>query len=1630
MATIPPQKTNSAITPSNTPVITHIQVEGNDVVSFLNGTNYVRAMSQILPQNPAYISYRYDTITISQVAGESFTFRVYDIEQVGGVTFVKLTYQDTQDVVQAKTVEIYRLLATSIFKGCCECGNTEPECSIQYTAGNGVDTGTFLYDTGGNIRVNYFTANNQDFTGFWPIIQDGSWIFVFSKTDPTVYGVYQLSNYSDGGPGVYAQFDATLLNGPGEFPEGTTLCVDVTSVGGSLVQDWQDTLNISSLLTQDNLIDGGGFDFEWENVNRYILNSTNYQTYTADDGAGNVGFVDIQPSGVNLSGTGFIQVTTPGYASATTGMVLTLTGAGYVEYAEAGTGTISSIELIMPPAFTVSDPNPLTTDGTFTVTVDGTEDQYINGLGELADFPVYTVQNGLHPKESPLDPFVFHLGGQLIEDTIIDTNEILGPASNNEWQFAIRANKTAPNNGQDSQFPFGVANLGSGGVATFQDFGSGFRPNPSVEIIGEADLFEPLLELRMEGNLPNPDPILADRIALLRLKYDGDPALAKMSIDYQFKNDDVSPNPIYFIGGRLTTEVTNFTANDEQTKFTLQLFDNGSRQNKLEMSGPGQLKLNTYVPGAFVDNTLSYVLAVNSTGEVFRKLATTGGTVQEVSATGLLTTSPDPITVTGTVSSEMNSGFLVGRYSSGLGVFQEITVGAGLDLSAAGVLTADGSVPVYTVDNGLSPDPGDPYNFQLGGPLVQDTTITGGTVPFTNYLHIDNLNGFSLDVNNKGYLISENGDDKSQFIFTKVYASSRYENNLTGELAEISVGGDSGISDVNAFLRAATVFGETGIYAGVVPGILPYTANMLGVKTPKVANGTATVGQVLTLKSMTGSEAGRVEFEDAAPPGATYDSNQGIYKDTSLTNDTFQLGAPSGLQTAIPFSVDRYIYTKYSSLTFEGIPDNQNIINVVGFTGTNVSRGVNVDYTNSSKSTAFYAAISNSGVGLEVASSGTGFDIKQIGSSKLTTNAPVPGIALALEILNPSNTASGDGVKINLLANTIESYYTNATGESNLRFAVRPDGVSSSINSLELDGTLGQVIFNQYGQTPAVFPDASPVWALGVDASGNVVEFDPGGSGPTYTVDNGLTENPANNFQLGGLLLTDTTIDGDGNTYSLAFDGMYIIGGTASFKTSFAVNDGTTTSSFALQPTIANIGCGVNGSGSASFAEFTDTQSRLGYLTPTQTIQFGANATGLYVKTPDVAAAAATVGQVLTLQNATTGEAEWQDAPGGGGIPFGVATGTDTYAVSAGTASTYTDGDAYLVRFTNGNTGASTLNVNGAGAANMYSNSDGLLIGGDIWAESQMLCVYDSSLPGFKCIGTSTNSLFAYVTNAEATTITKGMAVYAAGGTGDRMTVKKALATGDSTSALTVGMVFADIAAGQKGIILIQGELVGLNLFPTSGGGENWVDGDPVYLSATTAGAVTRVKQYAPNHLVYLGICVKASNGTAGRMYVRIQNGYELDELHNVQAQTPANKDTLWYDNSVSPKQWKTASVPSLSGTFSIGVTVDGSGGTITVGQKGYVQVPYACTITGWRIITNATGTLIFDVDKAASGTIPTLSITGSAPPTLGAGQQTTFSSTLTGWTTAISANDMLGFTVDSAATVSWAVLQLFVTKS
>ena len=182
--------------------------------------------------------------------------------------------------------------------------------------------------------------------------------------------------------------------------------------------------------------------------------------------------------------------------------------------------------------------------------------------------------------------------------------------------------------------------------------------------------------------------------------------------------------------------------------------------------------------------------------------------------------------------------------------------------------------------------------------------------------------------------------------------------------------------------------------------------------------------------------------------------------------------------------------------------------------------------------------------------------------------------------------------------------------------------------------------------------------------------------------------------------------------------------------------------------------------------------------------------------------------------------------------------------------------------------------------------------------------------------------MYAYVKNAEAVTITKGQAVYLYQASGNKATVKLAYNTSDATSAKTLGLAAENILSGQDGLVITQGVLDGINTLA-------YPAGTTLYLGAT-AGTWTGTKPYAPNHLVYIGV-VERSNAGNGQIYVRVQNGYELDEIHDVDLITnpPTNGQVLTY-NSVT--QLWTAQTPATgSGTVtSIATSSPITGGTIT----------------------------------------------------------------------------------------------------
>jgi hypothetical protein len=113
-----------------------------------------------------------------------------------------------------------------------------------------------------------------------------------------------------------------------------------------------------------------------------------------------------------------------------------------------------------------------------------------------------------------------------------------------------------------------------------------------------------------------------------------------------------------------------------------------------------------------------------------------------------------------------------------------------------------------------------------------------------------------------------------------------------------------------------------------------------------------------------------------------------------------------------------------------------------------------------------------------------------------------------------------------------------------------------------------------------------------------------------------------------------------------------------------------------------------------------------------------------------------------------------------------------------------------------------------------------------------------------------------------------------------------------------------------------------------------------------------------------------------------------------------------------------------------IGIVIDGGGSVPVTGAKGFIQVPYAGTITGWTMIADQSGSAQITVSKGTYSAFPTVSsIDASAPPNLSSAQKST-STTLTGWATAINPGDVLSFNLDSVTTCQRIILELKITRS
>ena len=208
--------------------------------------------------------------------------------------------------------------------------------------------------------------------------------------------------------------------------------------------------------------------------------------------------------------------------------------------------------------------------------------------------------------------------------------------------------------------------------------------------------------------------------------------------------------------------------------------------------------------------------------------------------------------------------------------------------------------------------------------------------------------------------------------------------------------------------------------------------------------------------------------------------------------------------------------------------------------------------------------------------------------------------------------------------------------------------------------------------------------------------------------------------------------------------------------------------------------------------------------------------------------------------------------------------------------------------------------------------------------------------------------------NTSASPIVRGEVVLVNGASAGNLTVAKALGTSDSSTANTIGLAAENIpntGAVTTGMVITSGLLRNLNT-------QGFTAGQLLYISTAVEGGLTNVKPAAPNHAVRVGYVVSA-HPSNGIIYVAINNGYELDELHDVAyPTTPSTNDFLVYVanrwENKTPANARTAlglgTLATQSGTFSGTSSGNNSGDqtiTLTGDVTGSGTGSFAATIAG-----------------------------------------------------------------------------------
>ncbi len=176
-----------------------------------------------------------------------------------------------------------------------------------------------------------------------------------------------------------------------------------------------------------------------------------------------------------------------------------------------------------------------------------------------------------------------------------------------------------------------------------------------------------------------------------------------------------------------------------------------------------------------------------------------------------------------------------------------------------------------------------------------------------------------------------------------------------------------------------------------------------------------------------------------------------------------------------------------------------------------------------------------------------------------------------------------------------------------------------------------------------------------------------------------------------------------------------------------------------------------------------------------------------------------------------------------------------------------------------------------------------------------------------------------YCKNSSGYQIDKGMVVRITGSIGDNPLIVTASWGSEMGSANTLGIATETIANDAFGMVITEGVLVGVNT-------QGMTAGQLIYLGAN--GAFTTTVPTPPSHSVRLGEVLRVQSNN-GSIYVRVDNGAELEELHNV---IDTSTDASYGDLLVkSGSLWKNSK--QLTGSYSItgSLNFNGNGSMITL---------------------------------------------------------------------------------------------------